>query len=271
MYASGILSVGLPSLCTECDLPCDVETKIPNPDTCLDCICPPGLTGPTCEQDVDECTVSNPCANGECVNNFGSYACTCDLGYGGRRCDIAEPCQTVPCLNRGTCVDIGEDYVCRCLDDFTGRDCETQICSPGFTGGDCSLDINECLDLSDLCANGGTCVNTLGSYECDCVGGFTGPNCETDIDECSPTNPCLNGGLCIDGLTSFGCNCAEGWEGPTCAINVNINCSPNPCLNGGSCVDRGTTYECDCTGEFATIMSCDSMWFCQFQFCGFFV
>lgn len=240
-----------------CDFPCDA-VKIPNPDTCSDCICPPGLAGPTCEQDVDECTLSTPCVNGDCINNFGSYTCTCVLGYGGQRCEIPEPCQTLPCVNDGTCVDIGGDYVCRCLGDFTGRDCETRICSPGFTGDDCSFDIDECLNSPDLCSNGGTCVNVRGSYECDCFDGFAGRTCETDIDECGPTNPCLNGGLCIDGLASFSCNCAEGWEGPTCAITVD-NCSPSPCLNGGTCVDMVDTYICDCTGELAIILLCDSV------------
>ena len=37
-------------------------------------------------------------------------------------------------------------------------------------------DFNECLQLS--CANGGTCINIQGSYQCRCPEGWTGQNCE---------------------------------------------------------------------------------------------
>ena len=31
--------------------------------------------------DADECTDTSLCANGTCVNNDGSYTCTCNVGY----------------------------------------------------------------------------------------------------------------------------------------------------------------------------------------------
>ena len=40
-----------------------------------------------------------------------------------------------------------------------------------------SLDINEC--ESDPCMNGGTCINHLNQFECDCTPGYTGDTCET--------------------------------------------------------------------------------------------
>ena len=40
----------------------------------------------------------------------------------------------------------------------------------------CPSDFNECLQLS--CANGGTCINIQGSYQCRCPEGWTGQNCE---------------------------------------------------------------------------------------------
>ena len=36
-------------------------------------------------------------------------------------------------------------------------------------------DIDECNNTN---CNGGDCINTAGSYMCDCLEGFTGDNCE---------------------------------------------------------------------------------------------
>ena len=38
-------------------------------------------------------------------------------------------------------------------------------------------DIDECASVT--CQNGGTCVDLVGSYRCDCKKGYSGNNCET--------------------------------------------------------------------------------------------
>ena len=42
----------------------------------------------------------------------------------------------------------------------------------------CFSDINECLNIPNLCENGGTCVDNDGSYTCTCLAGYEGPNCQ---------------------------------------------------------------------------------------------
>ena len=37
-----------------------------------------------------------------------------------------------------------------------------------------------------------------------------------DINECAPA-PCLNGGTCVDLVGNFRCDCAAGWLGNTCS------------------------------------------------------
>ena len=37
-------------------------------------------------------------------------------------------------------------------------------------------DIDDCNGV--VCENGGTCVDNIGSYTCDCSKGFTGRHCE---------------------------------------------------------------------------------------------
>jgi len=49
---------------------------------------------------------------------------------------------------------------------------------PGWTGIDCSIDIDECKTIRP-CKAAKTCINLLGSYKCECLDSFTGQNCET--------------------------------------------------------------------------------------------
>ena len=39
------------------------------------------------------------------------------------------------------------------------------------------IDVDEC--ASSPCQNGGTCVDVVNAYTCNCVPGYTGDNCET--------------------------------------------------------------------------------------------
>ena len=168
--------------------------------TCIDgvntysCQCPANWEGRYCNQDVDECSRNNPCQNhGTCQNNEGGYECICVNGFIGDNCETDEDdCLDEPCMNGGTCVDRVGGYFCRCppgktgllchLDDACasnpcniGARCDTNpvdggytcSCPPGFNGTDCSEDINECAEGSP-CDHGGTCVNTRGSFKCQC-------------------------------------------------------------------------------------------------------
>ena len=48
---------------------------------------------------------------------------------------------------------------------------------PGWTGVDCSEDIDEC-KIIQPCKAARTCINLPGSYKCDCFDSFGGQNCE---------------------------------------------------------------------------------------------
>ena len=89
-----------------------------------------------------------------------------------------------PCDVQGTseCIDGNSTYTCVCL--------------PGFTGRNCSVDIDNC--VPEPCLNNGTCVNELGmNFSCQCGSEYTGPFCEIDLTPCSP-NPCSINEICTD-------------------------------------------------------------------------
>jgi hypothetical protein len=105
--------------------------------------------------------------------------------------------------------------------------------------------------------NGGTCVDGVNSYECDCAGtGYNGVTCNSNIDECA-SSPCLHGGTCADGINSYECDCyGTGYNGVSCNSNID-DCSASTCLNGGTCADGVNSYLCSCTSSW-TNTTCET-------------
>ncbi|XP_046542313.1 delta-like protein 1 [Haliotis rubra] len=150
-----------------------------------------------------------------------------------------------------------------CDPDWYGSDCLTyckasttdhyscqflsgaKMCSQGWKGDNCDQDINECTETADLCQHDGSCTNTHGSFQCQCVEGITGRNCELVTNHCA-LNRCLNGGTCDGNETDFSCTCPFRWSGETCAER--INCDSAPC-DWGKCIPKPETparFKCDC-------------------------
>ncbi|KAK3739519.1 hypothetical protein QZH41_016191, partial [Actinostola sp. cb2023] len=89
-----------------------------------------------------------------------------------------DPCNN--CNNGGVCEQQGTGtYTC--------------VCPPGWTGKQCSIDVNECLRAP--CLNG-KCKNKIGTYECACPTNFTGKNCHLRKDACAG-GPCNASELCV--------------------------------------------------------------------------
>jgi len=101
-----------------------------------------------------------------------------------------------PCQNGATCIDGNVDYTCNCM--------------PGYTGRNCTVDIDEC--QFGFCQNNATCNHTINNYTCHCLPGFTDFNCSTNINECEP-NPCVNSTNCTDLINDFNCTCLPGFTG----------------------------------------------------------
>ena len=109
---------------TECDLPCD-NGGTPDSESCSQCQCPSGYTGPRCEIDIDECSIAGSCFNGVCTDTAGGYTCVCFDGYEGTTCsDNVDDCEPNKCQNGATCQDRVANYECECRDHSSGENCE---------------------------------------------------------------------------------------------------------------------------------------------------
>ncbi|MCL4121103.1 UNVERIFIED_CONTAM: hypothetical protein GTU68_033750, partial [Idotea baltica] len=200
------------------------------------CICPSGTqlnpTSHVCE-DVNECSElgKDACVGGVCVNVIGSYRCECDEGTildsTGRfcidnrkgscwtkvkdgRCENNLPKLT---LKSECCCTIGKAWGSPCeICDPT--DCDCPIGFAKVDGKTC-LDIDECLLNPNICQGGGQCVNTEGSFTCNCPHGLT-------LDETKTKCLDLRKGVCYMEISSD--TCSKPLEGnyrkATCCCTV---------------------------------------------------
>ncbi|KAH7952802.1 hypothetical protein HPB49_001344 [Dermacentor silvarum] len=218
---------------------CSEMQPCANGSTCVDeatgfrCVCPEGLRGARCEQDVDDCEPGLCLNGGTCVDGFNAFSCLCPSGYRGAACEInVDDCASGPCFNGATCIDGIDAFACKCAKGFTGKLCDA-------TFHDCT---------TKPCRNGGSCFESVTGFRCCCPKGFRGKTCELVEHVCLP-NPCQNNGTCKKKSDSFQCACAPGFAGRRCERKVN-NCASAPCLNGGTCVDGLASFSCRCHGLY---------------------
>ncbi|GAB1606555.1 adhesive plaque matrix protein 2-like, partial, partial [Argonauta hians] len=143
---------------------------------------------------------SGPCKNGaSCINKGENYLCKCPQGYKGKDCSIVDRCSSNPCKHGGECSNKGDNYVCSCV--------------LGYRGNDCSI-VDPC--SSNPCKYGGECRNKEDKYVCSCVPGYRGNDCSI-VDPCD-SSPCKHGGHCTNNGSNYNCNCLLGYRGDDCAI-----------------------------------------------------
>ncbi|KAK0067487.1 neurogenic locus Notch protein, partial [Biomphalaria pfeifferi] len=187
---------------------------------------------------LDECSSNQTKCDQICENMVGSYKCSCRPGYIVSNIDSFK-CQEI--LDYNTSVTFDIDVAKRNLEDRNSED--HKKLSPL-----CEQDINECTG-TNLCRNGGTCSNAIGSYICSCVSGYEGRQCERNHDDCE-SSPCLNGGTCVDGIANYTCSCVSGFGGNHCENDID-ECASNPCINNGTCADYVDSFTCTCKPGFS--------------------
>uniref|UniRef100_A0A1X7T7F8 EGF-like domain-containing protein n=1 Tax=Amphimedon queenslandica TaxID=400682 RepID=A0A1X7T7F8_AMPQE len=198
--------------------------------------------------------------------------------YGRPAVVLLEP-NVIPVCNfscgNGNCV---ADNLCQCFDGWTGDQCDEVLCSPvcgngycvptnscvcnpGWTGDRCRIDIDEC--SLDVCNQ--ICINTQGSYTCECNLGYQFINnnstCE-DINECETVDHnCTQ--TCSNTVGSYTCSCRAGYKD-----NGYGNCTDiDECSMGTSgcqqlCFNTNGSYYCQCNTGYKLMndnSSCDDI------------
>ncbi|CAL1529150.1 unnamed protein product, partial [Lymnaea stagnalis] len=192
--------------------------------------------------DIDECSTGKHQCTGICVNTPGSYNCSCyegaKLQNDQRSCIECDKYHWGPaCVNECNCSLNGTAQCSR----VTGC-----VCRPGWAGQTCSSDIDECSAVVPPCPSLSNCINTPGSYRCQCrVGYQLINNTCVDIDECSSGSPCYF--KCTNTMGSYSCSCPPGFrveenkctDIDECAVDHLNNCDQN-------CRNTNGNFACEC-------------------------
>ncbi|KAK3920598.1 Fibrillin-1 [Frankliniella fusca] len=253
----------------DCD---DIDECAERPGICQDgtchnlqgsfqCQCRPGFQLSAARDscvDVDECARQpNLCGNGTCVNSLGSYRCHC---YPGFKIGPNNDCCTDPRMRAVTmmecCCSMGAAWGRGCQDcPIPGSDEFKRLCPMGEGHGVHGEDLNECDMMPDACV-GGECINTDGSFRCECPPGYKldseGKKC-VDENECLTQSGICGNGTCTNVEGSFECSCSEGFAPGPMQVGSSDDCrdvdecstKPGICRDG-NCVNLQGSYRCDC-------------------------
>lgn len=197
-------------------------------------LCPAGYrydsTSQVCN-DIDECSEGlDSCGEEICYNQPGGYSCA------------KVP---VPITRRPTTTPMTPSIDQKCLRGTK------------FVKNRGCVDIDECREIEDACSSNEQCINTMGSYTCNCRTGFKRDNFTQaciDINECQlKEDSCLPTQRCDNTIGSYICTrflpCGTGYTlnaaTEICEDNDECFLGTHDCTAGYHCRNTIGSYRCD--------------------------
>ncbi|XP_039176835.1 nidogen-2 isoform X2 [Crotalus tigris] len=181
------------------------------------------------------------------------YAITNQIGPLG---DNSRPTAVNPCYDGTHICDtmarcqpgLGLDYLCECTAGYWGD------------GKEC-VDVNECTEGFSRCGQGALCLNTPGSYRCECPRGYQlAPDRASCIAIAPPPNPCEKGthncdsadrARCVyQGGVSFSCLCLTGYAGDGHNCTDVDECLEGKCHQAAICHNSPGSFSCSCRAGY---------------------
>ncbi|KAF4073669.1 hypothetical protein AMELA_G00246080 [Ameiurus melas] len=175
------------------------------------------------------------------------------------------------CGLNATCNNTQGSYYCQCVTGFWIN--KDKVNFTADEGVECR-DINECLELNNICGPNAQCRNSIGSYNCTCLPGFVASNGQErfnasqnvtckDIDECFNPSICGPNADCINTNGSYYCTCHSGFVvrngQERFNASQNVRCkdidecfNPSICGPNAECSNTDGSYYCTCHSGFVS-------------------
>ncbi|XP_039347766.1 adhesion G protein-coupled receptor E3-like [Mauremys reevesii] len=200
-------------------------------------------------------------ANAKCVN---STHCTCLDGYQPRGnhffTDTTETCDDIneclglsqaDCGHNANCKDVPGSYYCTCIDGYEPSSGKAKFTHASENS---CQDINECNKTRAVCGPNAMCINTIGSYRCECWAGYVPSTRNTTLCQV----PSINSSTEFEGIkeTCRNFSLQGKWSSSFCSFfNSTLDILMSTCGDGSVTLSLENV-----TLRFNALLNSTSLW-----------